>query len=601
MRGYLRLNNVYHISQEFEVEVYTEIGDIAANIGDKKCTDLDLSAYDHVQSYTNVTGSWAGSLHSGAVVYPLMDWGIGYTAYDRTITDNTVGVKLYDFKPAIQLKVVIEKMLEDAGYTVDQTTDFWSSDFFLNQFLILGCENEASLPAPSYQMVVENPNVDFAIAATYTLIEFETQVNPINQGDLWNDTTWKFTAPNYGEYQFRVSIFGRSVGNVSNNTSFELFVNGSASGLAQTWTSGTASFGTALNYTFTITLDGGDEVDFRAKENSDTVVILEGSIVELAAYPLNVSGSLINISALLPTAKQVDLLKTLINNNNLVIESDPNDNTLLIINDYNTWLTLGEVKDWTTKIDTTKDIVSTPLFQLRKKDILFSHLEDNDLNNAAFQTFNGRVFGEYKLLDESPLSTDGLQSNFTICSPYAISAVLGTNLTIYKHFTFNTDGTVKSLKAKPKIAIFETTRSCTTWYIEKSDTDNSKASQTVFPIFSEYSNLTSGYADSDSLVHNWYRDTPANQPLIWDSASVPALGSTLFERNYRYQLDQIYSDEALQLVGYFYLTDLDFKQLSFNDTILIENGRYRLINIETFTLNYPSTVKCTFLKIITED
>ena len=594
VRGYLKVSNTYSLAREFEVEVYTEIGDIVANIGDKKLTDLDLTAYDHSLTYVNIVNSWAGSLFSGAIVYPLIDWGVGYSSTGSNIIDSDVGVKVDDLKPSIKKRTVVEKILSEAGYSVDDTTTFWSGDFFNSQYWILGTEAQNINPVQVFNMLATKSSTQ-ALTTSYQKIAFAAT---INEGDTFVDVVDRFVAPKYGSYTFSINLIATAAGAPYADNFFYAFYKNGVIVSPIVGDGGSTPIDNILSYTVTLAKD--DYIEVYAKEDGAEVSILADSTFQLISYPLNAAGSTVSIQGMMQDVTQVDFFKTLVNDYNLVIESDPNDNTLLIINDYNTWLTLGEVKDWTNKLDLTKDVVSVPTYQLRKKDIIYTHLPDIDLGNQSYITANGRTFGEYRVLDDSPLSNDGKQSNFTICSPYFISRVNGTNIIIYKNYQLNTSGTITNAKTKPKAAIFEMMRDCETWYLERTDTTGVKESQTSYPYFSEYFDLDAdALTKSTSLVNNWQVDLPPNTSYIIGTA--PNATNSLFEQNYRYMLDQIYSDESKVITAYFYLKNLDFINVGFNDIIVFMNVRCRLLSIESYTLGLTKSVKCTLLKLITED
>jgi len=594
VRGYLRVNSTYSLAQEFEVEIYTEIGDIVANIGDKKLADLDLTAYDHSLTYANITGSWAGSLFSGDVVYPLIDWGVGYSSTSSNIIDSGVGVKVSDLKPAIKKRVIIEKLLSDAGYSVDDTTTFWSGDFFNSQFWILGTEAQNINPIQVFNMLATKGSTQ-ALTTSYQKITFAATVN---EGDTFVDVVDRFVAPKYGSYTFSINLIATAAGAPYADNFFYAFYKNGVIVSPIVGDGGSTPIDNTLTYTVTLSKD--DYIEVFAKEDGAEVSILTDSTFQLISYPLNAAGGNVSIQGMMQDVTQVDLFKTFINDYNLVIEVDANDSTLLVIEDYNNWLSNGSVIDWTNKLDLTKDVVSVPTYQLRKKDIIYTHLPDVDLGNQSYITDNGRTFGEYRVLDDSPLSNDGKQSNFTICSPYFISRVNGTNIVIYKNYQLNTSGTITNAKTKPKVAIFEMMRDCETWYLERTDSTGVVEAQTSYPYFSEYFDLDAdALTQSTSLVNNWQVDSQPNTSYI--IGTIPDATNSLFEQNYRYMLDQIYSDESKVITAYFYLKNLDFINVGFNDIIVFKNIRCRLLSIESYALGLTKSVKCTLLKLITED
>jgi len=64
MQGYIQVKGWYITGGQFvdvEVAFFGETADLAKSVGEALLSDLDLSAFDHSVSYSNVTGSWSGS------------------------------------------------------------------------------------------------------------------------------------------------------------------------------------------------------------------------------------------------------------------------------------------------------------------------------------------------------------------------------------------------------------------------------------------------------------------------------------------------------------------------------------------------------------
>lgn len=285
IRGYLRLSNVFHVSQEYEVEVYTEVGNIVSSLNQKTLNEIDFSAYDHLLTYTNITNSWSGTLKSGNIVYPLMDWGVVFGS--SNILDNNVGINIYDLRPAIKMLRVLEEIFTGAGYTLDATTDFMTDPMIDDLFMILGTELQGSLPAPIYNTEVITLS-DQAVAGTYEIIEL---TETVNVGDLWDDATFTFTAPTYGDYSFRVFLYPKlDSGSTVNNVQVEVFVNATGSGVPITGTAPGTSYTYSIDNIFNVTAEGGDSITLQVRGLSANITVLAGSYMTLVAYPQNASG-----------------------------------------------------------------------------------------------------------------------------------------------------------------------------------------------------------------------------------------------------------------------------------------------------------------------
>ena len=98
-----------------------------------------------------------------------------------------------------------------------------------------------------------------------------------------------------------------------------------------------------------------------------------------------------------PSITQRAFLKDIIERFNLVIIADPEDATSIIIEPYNDYLDGGKMKDWTDKLDLSKEVVVKDTSSLQKRVINLTDLEDVDLLNeiTATETPQYNVWGKY--------------------------------------------------------------------------------------------------------------------------------------------------------------------------------------------------------------
>jgi hypothetical protein len=151
-QGYLQLNKVNVIANKFidsyEVSVYGTVSSFSKEINRTFLTNLtNLSIYNHTASYNNITASWSGSLFNGDIVYPLADYGSGYTftsgQYELFGMDDENGaLTVQNFKPAIRMKKVWDAIFDYAGYTY--TGSFLNQPFLDDVYLV--CNNSLKYP-----------------------------------------------------------------------------------------------------------------------------------------------------------------------------------------------------------------------------------------------------------------------------------------------------------------------------------------------------------------------------------------------------------------------------------------------------------------------
>lgn len=98
---------------EYEVTVVGNNADWSTRLKQIKLSDLDLSENDHIYDVTPLTLRMSGS--TGAICYPFIDYGL--TKLATSSLGNRLSVE--DFKPAIKIAYLIEKMFNEIGYTVN--------------------------------------------------------------------------------------------------------------------------------------------------------------------------------------------------------------------------------------------------------------------------------------------------------------------------------------------------------------------------------------------------------------------------------------------------------------------------------------------------
>ena len=76
------------------------------------------------------------------------------------------------------------------------------------------------------------------------------------------------------------------------------------------------------------------------------------------AYTTGIFGNIVDVPSLIDDSiTQKDFLKDLIERFNLIVAVDPEDAGNLIIEPYNDYLALGDIKYWTDKLDTSKRLL----------------------------------------------------------------------------------------------------------------------------------------------------------------------------------------------------------------------------------------------------
>jgi hypothetical protein len=94
-------------SDSIQVQILSGLKGFFDTIADKKLSELDLSAYDHVWDLATVAGS---QLNTDGFIYPVIDYG------GLSVTDRRADVR--QLRPATFRKTIIEQIAIDAGYSI---------------------------------------------------------------------------------------------------------------------------------------------------------------------------------------------------------------------------------------------------------------------------------------------------------------------------------------------------------------------------------------------------------------------------------------------------------------------------------------------------
>lgn len=122
---------------------------------------------------------------------------------------------------------------------------------------------------------------------------------------------------------------------------------------------------------------------------------------ELKYYPAAVGSSVaftdgdyVNFSKVIDESiKQIDLLSSIAKKFNLVFVPDPEVPKQLIIEPFDFYIGTGDVHDWTDKISYDSGITVEPALNYVESELLLTDQEDGDEGNREFKIRNNRIYG----------------------------------------------------------------------------------------------------------------------------------------------------------------------------------------------------------------
>ena len=679
--GYLRLNSVTinNTSYEYEVFIVSNLTDFFSQIKDFQLQELDFGDLIHERTYTNVTTSWEANgdgvsgLFGGKIVYPMINYGLRYDnpggtgttipqwefIYNsgRTITNPIYAIPTDYFKPAIQIKTVIDRIAENTTYTIN--SDFFDTDYFKSIYMDLFSngfnseqlnqtgntnQNLFRIYSPSEQTFFHNSN-DFAPPFT-TSRQQEIQFNSFGTDGYDNLNNYiffsssstppinnYFRAPRTGQYFFNLMFNFAASFNFPNRIAYFQIIarkSSSTAGLVN----GTIVYSTNTLFVNGIPTDFVPQnlffnVNLNAGENIKLFLVMNagnGPQANVVLYPYNFGGitkqapmfelysspaidpaTNININQGIVNTSCVDFIKSLVTMFNLVIVADDEAKTIRMV-PYNWYF--GETnrikKDWNKKLDLNSTYKISPNnFELAKiQEWSYLSGEDEYLNKM-FEDKNTYVFGRTRFVSSSNILTDE-QRYELMFSPLPTDGLPGApNFIIPNTSKFNADtGTYEQYNANPHIFFWVGNR-----YAYSGDTksfvqpyyifDDSFVAQpwTTYPCVSHLSNL-------DILNPNFVSDLSFNSDFDFFSrnttSSVFSTQNTLFNFFWSDLINGIYSKEFRKIQAKIWLTPQEIADVSLTDKIYIKNASYRIEKITDADLTVEKLTDVILVRDIVE-
>jgi len=597
MRGFAQVKAVYVQKGKYadvEIAVFGETANLSRDIGDAMLTDLDLSDYDHTLNATNIEASWAGNLSSSVIRYGLPDKGQNWTSSNLWTEDNPL--EHGDFTPYFQASKLFEEIMTDAGYTYDSTFFNRKTDIYLalynGNLSIKGTEN----PQGQTMLVGYTTDQTGLSAHTYTSLSGLSESSPFYDTGGRFSSGQTYTAPFRAFYTFRVNLYGR-IDHVGQSVSFRLIQNGTATAW-QIWTDLPGSvFNDHRNTLKTsppILLNINDTIELQYKlSNSGHTLDLDGDntaspqstwfqVLEVSAAT---SGQEVDVSENMPQMKQIDFISGLQKMFNLVFIPDRNNPKHLEIEPFNDYMSSGAQKDWTNKIDLSKDITIAPTTDLQARQYDWTHSNGKDLINDIVFKNASRVYGRYRVDDPENDFASGTKEIKSPFAPHVVSYIPGTQYAVHR-MLIDTDQDDKTIKDPlPRLAFWNDQQDGTIYY--QNDDNDDPRTDTQYPAFSQFSDLEASVSDEDLGFG-------AERPFHIVEAN-PL--NTLYYTYWRPFVNELYSSDARKLTAFFRLTRSELATFEFSDKVYIKDTYWRILSI-SYDATSEDLVKVELLKVL---
>jgi hypothetical protein len=612
------------------VDFFKTIGDadfknyIASELQTDYPIEITFSTIDEVAAYTDIQfgltdrgNKWVGnSLSDGRSIY--YDPNL---AYDQILEEI---VKPYEITPFISARYIFDKIFTLSGFQFNEANSTtlsdqldkmwipWTSEG--NTMVMIGGNGDQAV----YKVEggIDNVGFDGTDFAPVTLADGTTIYSyTVPAMSIVNDPGTNvtgdniYTAPFSGNYiinavlsinQFDLCIGGAVLGflrttpsgdkfitpvSLSNTFTFGFFGQQTAAvSLGQTSTSEFfLEVGTTVELVlwgdFNITALPATALEFKDVSTEGTAPFDQNSNIECVSAS-KTYGNAIDWAVNAPVMKCSEFISSLFKMFNLVVIPDDVNPKLLTLKPIQEYLGEGSTKDWSNKLDISKDItlMSTADFQAQKN--LWTYKRSNDYLNNIYNSQGDRVYGRLELVDaENDFATNDYKvESFFFPSPCAL--INNTDFAIPKYI--NDSGTY--VAPGPRILYKTNDQMKVDIYDNETNTFSSK----FFYLFNHYTSNIPTIADEDlNFGQEVSLQRIESQP--WQ---------TLYARYWNKYIADIYAPDARILEGFFALEFADIYQFKYNDQIFIKDAYWRILDISDYVVGMQDTVKVKLIKMV---
>jgi hypothetical protein len=578
---------------EFELVFFAEAPDISRAIGNSKLKDLDYTALAHDMLYDNVVngdvnGNWK---------YGLADRGYKWSEQGEAGTQSVMDANVYSvtpnrMTPLVNAKWLFKKIVETAGFTYDGS----GIDSILEGYWIPYVNSKVNQSGVDSSSYFFNAGALTDISGFTASILPGTTVTVSEVFDNGNDfATNVYTTPFTGYYTFKLWSTVDPPSGV-NGHRYMRIVDSSDAVVYSTPAIAFNGNGNATNYQTTVQvfLIAGAQIRLVIGDNITQTYTVKGSATNdpntgtgwaLIATENAIAGEPLSFAANAPDKLQIDFFKGILAMHNCVAIPDRNIPNKLFIQPIVPYLSDGEVKDWTGKLDLTKDVVISPTTDEQKQVLKFTYKEGGDILSQQF-TKRGRIYGDYVVsgytagsaADTNDFARDELAVELAFESTPS-NYINGTSIPVPKFVNESGEFVVPGLRilyiaGQAQVSLY--------------DEGIAVGVMTNVNLINNYSNVN---AEVDDYDLNFAPETPLH--IITGNPY-----SNLFNLYFREYLNEIYSPQARFMEAYFALTLADILQFKFKDKIWIKDSYWRILEIADYKVGRNDVTKVRLIKIL---
>jgi hypothetical protein len=291
-------------------------------------------------------------------------------------------------------------------------------------------------------------------------------------------------------------------------------------------------------------------------------------------------GNPIDWSANAPVMKCNDFMSSLFKMFNLSVIPNNINPKLLTLKPIQEYLSEGSTKDWSNKLDISKDIVLMSTADSQSQENLWTYKSSTDYINSLYNSQGDRVYGRLLLLDPENDFATKEQKTELMFSPTPLALIKSTDFPIPKFIS--SSGQYVNGGAR---ILYRTESTIDIKLID--DVTETIVTQTL-DLFSHYTTPIPSLSDEDL---NFGQEIPLH-PIN----STP--WKTLYSRYWNDYIADIYAPDARILEGFFALEFADIYQFKYNDKIFIKDAYWRILEISDYVVGMQDSVKVKLIKMV---
>lgn len=652
--GYLKLNKISVLNSqvEYEVTLYSNVGDLYGKIGNNLLIDLDFRDVDYYFNHTfdqlnclanwryetlkteqevpskyfypvfhngynyevsgntssvNLTGSTSGtSLYTTTVLgsFATMSGATAAGVLENRINSPLTGIRDYQLKPAMNVFSLVQLMFKTYGYTIK--SDFFTTPWFKLLYMYGTFSNDSSTLStrvPGAETLgLNSVDVNYIISGTtvtFQVLKEGTAVPAICDSDITVTARVFF---------FSTSTFS-NVNVVIPAQTFSIDFNAGAN-------TGFVSFTSSVGVVFKV-------LAFPFSSTEQTIPITDGTYLDFSAL-------------LDQTIKQIDFLQSIAKKFNLLFIPDYEVSNQIIIEPYDFYIGTGEVYDWTNKLSFDKGFSVEPLTNYVESEIILTEDEGSDQANIDFFNANSkRKYGENRVTNPTEFKSDTKEIKTTF-SPMivrkwnpnnnvgipstAVGIPLGVNyIEQSQEITSGNNSTIdfvyKGVKSKPKLfflngnfspfldtyeEVINLTGVTTSQFRVMNSSSTGSLGSLMVPVISPtvpLGNPDTNKINNDSLCILF--NTEETTSIAGDSVTILSTETRQNSYNlfYENRINNSFDKNTRMLSGFFNISLSDIKNLEPKDLIKVNNQFFTWNKIENYNLSGPELTKIELIQV----